>query len=177
MRALDQQGRAKVSDLEDQYGYQSAEWLAGWEDLRAIDRKNQQRLREIVEQYGWPKISDVGARAALGAFLIVQHADLATQKEYLPIMQEAADEGEIRLTSLGLLIDRILMREGKKTIYGTQLTRTPDSPDWFLWPIEDVDRVDERRAAMGMVPLAEELTRYPFEIVSTPDDFEMRPTD
>jgi hypothetical protein len=69
------------------------------------------------------------------------------------------------------------MREGEKTVYGTQLTRTPDSPDWFLWPIEDVDRVDERRAAMGMVPLAEELTRYPFEIVSTPDDFEMRPTD
>ena len=56
------------------------------------------------------------------------------------------------------LVDRIRMHEGREQVYGTQTYRakTDDGGTFFfVIPIEDVDHVDERRAAMGMEPLAE----------------------
>jgi len=117
----------------------------------------------------------VGTEAAVGAFLVVQHADLPVQQHYLPIIEKAVQEGEASGSSLALLQDRVLMREGRKTLYGTQLRRNEETGEWFLWPIENEEEVDARRAAMGMVPLAAELARYPFEIVPVPDNFELLP--
>ncbi len=107
--------------------------------------------------------------------MIVQHAGLAVQQHYLPLIEQAALEGEAAASSLALLQDRVLMRQGKKTLYGTQLRRVEETGEWFLWPIEDERNVDDRRARIGMGPLAEELAEYPFEIVPVPDNFELRP--
>ena len=52
----------------------------------------------------------------------LQHADYAYQKKYYPSVKEAERKKEIDASNVALLEDRILMREGKKQIYGTQLT-------------------------------------------------------
>jgi hypothetical protein len=60
-----------------------------------------------------------------------------------------------------MLEDRILMKEGRKQIYGTQVYSGPETGGKLqLYPIEDEAHVDERRAAVGMPPLAEYLRAF-----------------
>jgi len=62
------------------------------------------------------------------------------------------------------LEDRILMREGKKQIYGTQLHSGPKTNGKLeLYPIDDEEHVDERRAIVGLQPLAEYLKQFGME--------------
>lgn len=129
-----------------------------------IDRRNLAGLEKIVEQHGWPGKSLVGKEASGVAFLIVQHADLASQKRYFPLLKRAAVEGEARPADVAMLEDRILMREGKKQIYGTQVRSGPETGgELQLYPIEDEGHVDERRAAVGLPPLAEYLKLFGLE--------------
>lgn len=94
-----------------------------WEKQAEADKRNMKRLVEIIEQYGWPGNSLVGKDGSLTAFLIVQHGGLEDQKKYFPLLKEAVGKGEADPVHAAYLEDRILMREGKKQIYGTQLRR------------------------------------------------------
>lgn len=61
------------------------------------------------------------------------------------------------------------MFEGRPQLYGTQLQ--PDNEGWLrAYLIEDLDRVDERRRAVGLEPLDPRLTRE--ERVPVPTDRE-----
>jgi hypothetical protein len=142
----------------------SEDVLALQKKQNEIDRKNLARLEKIVKQHGWPGKSLVGQEASQAAFLIVQHADLANQKKYFPLLKKAAVEGEARLADAAMLEDRILMREGKKQIYGTQVHLGPETGGKLeLYPIEDEEHVDKRRAAVGLPPLAEYLKVFGLE--------------
>src|SRR5262245_61751456 len=57
--------------------------------MQAIDTANTKRVRAIVRRYGWPSPELVGRDGADAAFLLVQHADLAFQKEMLPLVEKA----------------------------------------------------------------------------------------
>jgi hypothetical protein len=56
------------------------------------------------------------------------------------------------------LEDRVLVGEGKKQLYGSQVVAGPDGLP-RLHPIEDPENVDERRRAIGLPPLEEYLRR------------------
>ena len=63
-----------------------------------------------------------------------------------------------------MMEDRVLLGEGKKQIYGTQLRSGRDTGgQWVLEPIEDEAGVDARRAAVGLPPLAEYLKAFGLE--------------
>lgn len=47
------------------------------------------------------------------------------------------------------------MGEGKKQIYGTALQTADVTKELKLWPIENEEEVDARRAAVGLPPMAE----------------------
>jgi hypothetical protein len=51
------------------------------------------------------------------------------------------------------------MREGKKQIYGSQLTRNNMTGKYELWPVEDEENLDKRRASVGLEPIAKYLER------------------
>jgi hypothetical protein len=82
----------------------------------------------------------------------VQHADLTYQEKYFPIMQAAATAGELPIRYVAMLVDRILMRKKLPQLYGSQLT--DESGTLAVYPMEDPQHVDERRAAAGMVPVS-----------------------
>jgi len=124
------------------------------ERQNALDSQNRQRLDEIVKEYGWPKTSVFGNEASGVAFLIVQHAELEYQKKYFPLIKEAAARNEARPSDLALLEDSILVGEGKKQIYGTQARLNRTTQRMELYPIQDEENVDARRAAVGLAPLA-----------------------
>ena len=134
------------------------EFAALAEKLNAVDTRNLAELDKIVEQFGWPGTDLVGAEASQAAFLILQHARLARQKALLPLLRQAVAEGRARPADLGLLEDRVLVGEGKKQLYGSQVVAGPDGVP-RLHPIEDPENVDERRRAIGLPPLEEYLRR------------------
>jgi hypothetical protein len=126
-----------------------------------IDKRTIARLEQILGEHGWPGIRWVGNEAATAAFLVIQHADLSYQERYLPMMKNAVRSGELAAGQFAMLEDRVLMRQGKKQIYGTQLHSSPESPGKLLvYPIEDPDHVDERRQSVGLPPMAEYLKRF-----------------
>jgi hypothetical protein len=134
-----------------------------WEKQEKLDKRNVKRLVQIIDKYGWPGRSMVGREGSITAFLIIQHADLEYQKKYFPMLKEAIGKGEADRDDAALLEDRILMREGKKQIYGTQLRFNEATKKLELWPIEDEESVDVRRASVGLEPIAEYLKRFGLE--------------
>jgi hypothetical protein len=160
----DQKRRQEMMGLMDRVAGSDSEKLAKkWKQAvdrqNELDGKNRQRLDEIVKEHGWPKRSVFGDEAIGVAFLIVQHAELDYQKKYLPLIKEAVAQKEARRSDLAMLEDRILTREGKKQVYGTQLRLNQTTQRMELYPIEDEANVDTRREAAGLEPLAEYLKR------------------
>src|SRR5262245_54595620 len=125
------------------------------EQLEAIDTKNTGRLKEIVAAHGWPGKSLVGEDGAHDAWLLVQHADRdrVFQKQCLELLKNAVAKDDASGKDLAYLTDRVLVGEGKKQLYGTQFVQKDGKME--PQPIEDADKVDERRAAVGMEPLTE----------------------
>jgi len=159
----DQKGRLSIEAAQNRHGLSSPEVADLWKTQHSNDEKNRKRLIEIVDQSGWPKQSLVGEKAALAAFLVLQHADFALQKRYLPLLRATAERGETKLKWLALLEDRVLVREGKKQLYGSQVRNQKGVEGWQLEPIEDEANVDERRAKMGLGPLNEYLKTFGIE--------------
>ena len=125
--------------------------------MEAIDASNTARLRVVIRRYGWPGPELVGRDGTEAAFYIVQHADLAFQKETLPLVEKAYKKGELSGQSYALLLDRVLVGEGKPQVYGTQAKRIEEwkGREPVLEPIEDEGNVDKRRAEVGLSPLSE----------------------
>ena len=122
--------------------------------MEAVHRRNAARLATILDEHGWPVPSLVGPEVAEAAWLIAQHAigEPAFQRRCLRRLQEAAGAGDLPSWQPAMLEDRIRMFEGQPQVYGTQLE--PDH-EGRLRPylIEDPERVEERRRAVGLEPL------------------------
>jgi len=154
MMKMSSTGTARASD----------EFVAAVKSQDEIDARNIARLEEIIKQHGWPGKSLVGKEASEAAFLILQHSNLTWQEKYLPLLKKAAREGDARLADVAMLEDRILVRRGKKQVYGTQVRSGPDTGGKLvLAPIEDEKHVDKRRASVGLMPLQEYLRHFGIE--------------
>jgi hypothetical protein len=123
--------------------------------MGAIDSANTTWLKAVVARRGWPGRSMVGVEASNAAFLIVQHAvhDSAFQARALSLMERGVATGDVRGADVAMLADRVAVHRGQAQRYGTQ-ARLLDGR-LVLDPIADSAHVDERRAALGMPPLAE----------------------
>ena len=125
--------------------------------MQEIDASNTSRLLEVVAEFGWPAPELVGHDGAEAAFILLQHAEYAPQKQVFPLVEAAYHSSQASGQSFALLKDRILVREGKPQVYGTQARPTDEWIDGepIFYEIEDRSSVDERRADVGLRPLAE----------------------
>lgn len=127
------------------------------DSLRAVmhqtDQVNLKRVKQIIKERGWQGPQKVGMNAAQGLFLVIQHADLQTQLEYLPMVQNAERKGELLSSNLAILEDRINVRQGKIQFYGSQVFTDRLSGKQYPYPIAEVDNLDIRRKSMGMPPM------------------------
>jgi hypothetical protein len=124
--------------------------------MRKNDTQNQQKVVKIIDKYGWLGSEDVGQKANEALFLVIQHADLTMQKKYFPMMKDAIKMKKVKPYDLALLEDRILIREGKKQIYGSQFMKTEQGTG-FLLPVIDPDNLDKRRKSVGLEPIEQYL--------------------
>jgi hypothetical protein len=49
------------------------------------------------------------------------------------------------------------MRQNKPQLYGTQLSYNKEKKEVFIWPIHDLDNLEERRKNQGLSSMQEEL--------------------
>jgi hypothetical protein len=111
-------------------------------------------LRAAITRHGWPSRAAAGDSAQKSAWLILQHSpDTAWQAAMLPELERLGRRGELPLADLALLIDRVLMHRGQPQRYGSQFAVA--NGRLVPAPVADLARLDERRADMGLPPMAE----------------------
>jgi hypothetical protein len=128
-----------------------------------INKELQVELLEIIEKNGWPKSTEVGEVAATSAFLVIQHADLAKQKQYLPTIEALCKKGEANWESYAMMYDRIQMREEKPQKYGTQVFMSPETGKWQLHTLLDKTKVAAWRKEAGLMPLEDYVKQFGVE--------------
>ena len=128
--------------------------------MEEVHVRHAAHLSGIFDQYGWPDAGRFGEDGQDAAWMILMHSisvpDLIRRGRAL--LAEAVKEAGAPPVLLAGLEDRIRTLEGLPQLYGTIL-------DWDdegrLSPlsIEAPEAVDERRASVGMTPLAEHVDR------------------
>ena len=129
------------------------------EAMQRVHIENAEALSRIIARHGWPGVAMVGVDGCRDAWLIAQHAICSPrlQRGFLRALREAADAGEAPKSQWAYLLDRIRFNEGRPQIYGTVL-------DWnrqgrLDCEVEARQELEQRRAAVGLPPFAEELAR------------------
>jgi hypothetical protein len=111
------------------------------------------RLR--VQKYGWPARDLVGFDGAAAAMTMVQHVPPETQRQVLPLVEAAFHAGTVRggetPTSSITCYSAKANRSGM-ALWRNRFRRTVVSE---FFPIDDEAHGDERRAEVGLRPLAE----------------------
>ena len=140
---------------QDQYEL-SPDYTGPWRGPQRTDR-----LRRIIARHGWPTFRMVGVDGATAAWVIAQHSDHdpAFQQQALDLMRVAAAAGQADPIELAYLEDRTAVNHDRLQIYGTQVTCIDG--ELAPRPLIDPERVDERRASVGLGPLQEYLDSFP----------------
>lgn len=148
----DQAPRAAIDSIGKRYGYNSEEMQRHWKRLHQIDSVNLSVVRSIIDQYGWLGEKETSQKANEVLFLVIQHAELSTQLQYLPVLKSAVSRGKAHAKDYAYLQDRINTSQGKFQIYGSQLYGG-SSGNMHLYPIIDEPNVNKRRKKVGLAPL------------------------
>lgn len=148
----DQEYRKMMDSVEKKFGIQSNELKKLWRTIELKDSLNLIEVKALIDQYGWLGPEVIGEKGSSTLFLVIQHADLQTQEKYLPLMREAVKIGKAKGAELALLEDRVAIRNNKKQIFGSQITRDING-NYVIYPIEDEVNVNKRRAQVGLQPL------------------------
>ncbi|MET9443532.1 DUF6624 domain-containing protein [Streptomyces sp. NPDC006610] len=122
---------------------------------RLADHANAEVLRRIIDDHGWPGRSLVGDDGATAAWRIALRADnhLYLQRHAEHLMRNAVILGEASRRQWAHLHDRCLLQKGARQEYGTQY-RFGRCGDVEREPVHDPDRLDARRADIGLPPAA-----------------------
>lgn len=125
-----------------------------------VDSVNQVRVAAIIGQVGdYPGPEMVGDQCHT-VWLVIQHAPLEFQDRYFSLVERATDEGKIGLGDWAYLVDRRNMNRGIKQIYGSQMRLKEDKTTYEIYPLEDPFHLNERRAAVGLVPIEQYIEHW-----------------
>lgn len=158
----DQKYRLQIEAISKKYGWESKETKALWKTISETDSINLIKIQTILDKYGWLGTEVIGSKGNSTLFLVIQHSDQKTQEKYLPMMKDAVKNGKAFGSDLALLEDRVLLGQGKKQLYGSQIGRdTKTTPQTFyVLPLADPDNVDKRRASVGLSSLADYVANW-----------------
>ncbi|QNK61336.1 hypothetical protein H7F33_12240 [Pedobacter sp. PAMC26386] len=127
---------------------------------------NTKRLKRLFSTQGYLWNNEIGKIATHQIWLMVQHADndLPFQERYLEKLAISIDKKQADITEFAYLTDRVRKNKGLKQVYGTQMNyRTIEDPVkgkvsvMEPWPVENPEKLDERRKKAGLQPINEYL--------------------
>ncbi|MEU5628935.1 DUF6624 domain-containing protein [Streptomyces tendae] len=121
---------------------------------RHADHANTKFLRRILAEHDWPGLRLVGTAGARAAWRIALHSDddLCFQRAATRLLERAVQADDAFLHHWAHLHDRTLINSGREQEFGTQLFLRPDGIE--LCPLRAPESLDERRASVGLVPIA-----------------------
>lgn len=158
----DQALRQIYQEMDKKFGRGTPESKYFWSLMRQEDHKNEKEVEEIIKKRGWVGKSLVGGKANMALWLVIQHAPLKTQEKYLPMLRKSVKTGESSGRHLALLEDRILVRNGKPQLYGSQVTTDSKGNNTFD-PIKEPEYVNQRRRSIGLGPIEAYAKRFGIE--------------
>jgi len=119
----------------------------------AIDGVNNPRIRKIISDFGYPTQKLIGKQAMESFHILIQHQDFD-----LELQEECSKNCDFEPKLKAYLIDRVLVNNGRKQIYGTQFRRDKNLNS-VPRPIEDIKNLDKRRKLVGLGPFKQEWER------------------
>ena len=125
--------------------------------MEETDSTNLVVVSHILDCYGW--LDGLSQEANQAIFLVIDHSDFETMNRYQSLFHKAAEKGYISFGDLVTMEDRMLMNDGKPQKYGTQayaLGREGESII-YIWPVEEPEKLNERRADAGLSPIEDYL--------------------
>lgn len=111
------------------------------------------RAGAMLDAYGWPGKSLVGDEASHAMLRLVRSGKLPLKRKALDLLRTAAAAGEASALDLAYLDDDVHVALGEPQLYGTALRWADNRMVPAL--IADSASVDERRARVGLGPLAD----------------------
>lgn len=132
-----------------------------WDVIVRTDRANTARLKELLVTRDWFRDDRDGDGAASDAWLLIQHADRDPdfQREILPRIEAAIEHPGVSASDYAYLFDRVAGKDGKPQRYGSQGRCIADDV-WAPNAVEDPDRLNERRAEVGLGPIEDYILRF-----------------
>jgi len=118
------------------------------------DEQNLSTIISLLEKCGMPTLADVSQQQLMAIWLVIQHSDKFFMKKYLPLLENAAEKGDLDWSMIALTKDRVLMYEGKPQIYGSQVMNGK------LWDLMEPEYVNKRRKEVGLGPIEEYLKMF-----------------
>ena len=103
IRDADQKIRLRMDTLVKRYGFKSPQVEPVYAEMLRIDSINTLKVEQIMQEYGYPGKKVVGDYLSTTAWLVTQHSPLAFQEKYLPLIQKAAEQGDLPKGNLALL--------------------------------------------------------------------------
>ena len=120
--------------LKKKFGWESKEMKENWKAIIENDSVNLIKVEIILDNNGWLGEEIVGEKGSAALFLVIQHSNLALQEKYLPMLRDAVKQGKASGSRLALLEDRVALRQGKKQIYGSQISRDGETKLYYVSP-------------------------------------------
>jgi tetratricopeptide (TPR) repeat protein len=151
----DQDPRRQYGEFQQKYGVNSIQMDSIMQLFRVQDSINIVKVTSIIDDYGWLGPNEIGYNGVSAMWLVIQHADLATQEKYYPILKQAYETEKISAGSFAMLEDKINMNRGRKQLYGSQVVFDSELNNYYVYPVEDPDHLDERRDRMDLLPIAD----------------------
>lgn len=123
-------------------------------EINRLDSLNLIKVTPIIEKYGILGMGDIGMIGHMAIVMTIQHADLATQEKYLPVFKAAVKRKKVMPSTYAMLEDRVLTKNQKLQIYGTQVMLHSNGKA-ELFPVLEPDSINVRRKSIGMAETIE----------------------
>lgn len=151
--AIYQGERSYIYPYSEAYGEDSKEFKLLQDSMAYHDSINQIRVVKFIDSNGILGADEVGAQGNLWLFLALNVSDTTCRINYLPVIEEAFLKERIKPRTYARFIDILLIDRGQKQLYGT-LVESSESGDFRgFQPIQDPEKVEERRAELGLIPM------------------------
>ncbi|MEH6514973.1 DUF6624 domain-containing protein [Maribacter arcticus] len=146
------------------YGAESKEAEVYQKEYRKNHTLNIKKIKKILDKYDWPELTQIGEQGNRTICNVLQHADQETREHYIPLLKQAVLDKKLEPRFLVRAEDRIATDKGELQIYGGQMKYYPETKSFNVWPVFDPVNIDERRAEIGLEPIAGFLkNRFGFE--------------
>ncbi|WP_422361842.1 DUF6624 domain-containing protein [Reichenbachiella sp.] len=147
--------REAVMPIAQAFGFESYQMDSLNQLISFRDSIHLNYVVAVLTEHGWLGTSVIGKKANISIFLAVQHAPNDQVRErYYPMLEASTQRGESSLAQMATMKDRILVNKKQPQVFGTQWNYVDDKQ--VLFPLEDVNSVNEKRVEVGLLPLTDE---------------------